>query len=122
MASARDSDRWYGQICRTGGCADPIYLTGRTLANGKVTGEIPHHYSAESELCGRLRVACGNSRASRCASSRRLATSGIGQLQTARLAERPSARLLPLRERGRRWHALGHLLAFRWKIVGLGTS
>lgn len=68
VASAFDFDRWQEQIRRTGGCADPIHLTGWTLAKDKTTGETLHHYSTENEPGGRLRVACGNRRASRCPS------------------------------------------------------
>ncbi|MFF3466522.1 replication initiator protein RepSA [Streptomyces sp. NPDC002619] len=59
-------DRWQDQIKRTGGCADPIHLTGWVLHKDKTTGELLHHYSTEHEPGGRLRVACGNRRASRC--------------------------------------------------------
>ncbi|MGI5375486.1 replication initiator protein RepSA [Streptomyces sp. CA-251387] len=59
-------DRWQDQIRRTGGCADPIHLTGWVLHKDKTTGETLHHYSTENEPGGRLRVACGNRRASRC--------------------------------------------------------
>jgi hypothetical protein len=68
VASADDFDRWHDQIRRTGGCADPIHLTGWTLTKDKTTGETLHHYSTEDEPGGRLRVACGNRRASRCPS------------------------------------------------------
>ncbi|MGW1799724.1 replication initiator protein RepSA [Streptomyces sp. NPDC001984] len=59
-------DRWQDQVRRTGGCADPIHLTGWVLHKDKTTGELLHHYSTEHEPGGRLRVACGNRRASRC--------------------------------------------------------
>ncbi|WP_367324035.1 replication initiator protein RepSA [Streptomyces sp. HUAS ZL42] len=59
-------DRWQDQIKRTGGCADPIHLRGWVLHKDKTTGETLHHYSTENEPGGRLRVACGNRRASRC--------------------------------------------------------
>ncbi|TQJ90013.1 replication initiator protein RepSA [Streptomyces sp. SLBN-31] len=59
-------DRWQDQIRRTGGCADPIHLTGWTLHKDKTTGETLHHYSTAAEPGGRLRIACGNRRASRC--------------------------------------------------------
>ncbi|CCK27591.1 Replication initiator protein [Streptomyces davaonensis JCM 4913] len=61
-------DRWQDQIRRTGGCADPIHLTGWVLHKDKTTGETLHHYSTEHEPGGRLRIACGNRRASRCPS------------------------------------------------------
>ncbi|MFF3588384.1 replication initiator protein RepSA [Streptomyces sp. NPDC002387] len=66
VASADDYHRWEEQIRRTGGCADPIHLTGWTLHKDKITGETLQHYSTENEPGGRLRIACGNRRASRC--------------------------------------------------------
>ncbi|MFJ8551229.1 replication initiator protein RepSA [Streptomyces sp. NPDC093676] len=66
VASADDYHRWEDQIRRTGGCADPIHLQGWTLHKDKTSGETLHHYSTESEPGGRLRIACGNRRASRC--------------------------------------------------------
>ncbi|MEU6282428.1 replication initiator protein RepSA [Streptomyces sp. NPDC047028] len=68
VASADDYARWEDQIRRTGGCADPIHLTGWVLHKDKTTGETLHHYSTEDEPGGRLRIACGNRRASRCPS------------------------------------------------------
>ncbi|WP_431784016.1 replication initiator protein RepSA [Streptomyces chumphonensis] len=59
-------DRWQEQIKRTGGCADPIHLTGSTVTRDTHTGEVLHSYSTDSEPGGRLRLACGNRRASRC--------------------------------------------------------
>ncbi|MCP9996066.1 replication initiation protein [Streptomyces werraensis] len=59
-------DRWQEQIKRTGGCADPIHLRGWVVHKDKTTGETLHHYTTEHEPGGRLRVACGNRRASRC--------------------------------------------------------
>jgi hypothetical protein len=68
VASAFDYHRWHEQIRRTGGCADPIHLRGWVLHKDRTTGETLHHYSTEREPGGRLRVACGNRRASRCPS------------------------------------------------------
>ncbi|WP_217622965.1 replication initiator protein RepSA [Streptomyces lunaelactis] len=66
VASAPDFDRWQDQIKRTGGCAQPIHLTGWSLTRDKVSGQILHTYSTQDEPGGRLRIACGNRRASRC--------------------------------------------------------
>ncbi|GGQ04491.1 replication initiation protein [Streptomyces pseudogriseolus] len=66
VASADDYTRWEDQIRRTGGCSDPIHLTGWTLHKDKTTGETLHHYTTADEPGGRLRLACGNRRASRC--------------------------------------------------------
>ncbi|MFJ5207443.1 replication initiator protein RepSA [Streptomyces nigra] len=68
VASAPDYHRWEDQIRRTGGCSNPIHLTGWVLHKDKTTGESLHHYSTEHEPGGRLRLACGNRRASRCPS------------------------------------------------------
>ncbi len=68
VASASDYTRWEDQIRRTGGCSDPIHLTGWTLHKDKTTGETLHHYTTAVEPGGRLRLACGNRRASRCPS------------------------------------------------------
>ncbi|MFD7566261.1 replication initiator protein RepSA [Streptomyces tendae] len=68
VASAPDYIRWEDQIRRTGGCSDPIHLTGWILHKDKTTGETLHHYTTAVEPGGRLRLACGNRRASRCPS------------------------------------------------------
>ncbi|MFJ6390255.1 replication initiator protein RepSA [Streptomyces sp. NPDC091972] len=68
VASAPDFERWQHQIHRTGGCADPIHLQGWTTHTDKRTGEVLHHYTTATEPGKRLRVACGNRRASRCPS------------------------------------------------------
>ncbi|WP_435877765.1 replication initiator protein RepSA [Streptomyces kurssanovii] len=66
MAGSPGFDRWKDQVHRTGGCSDPIHLTGWTLAKDRTTGETLRRYSTDTEPDGRLRVACGNRRASRC--------------------------------------------------------
>ncbi|MEV5442624.1 replication initiator protein RepSA [Streptomyces sp. NPDC052644] len=68
VASASDYARWEDQVRRTGGCSDPIHLTGWVLHKDKTSGETLHHYSTAHEPGGRLRLACGNRRASRCPS------------------------------------------------------
>jgi hypothetical protein len=66
VAGSPGFDRWKDQVHRTGGCSDPIHLTGWTLAKDRTTGETLRRYSTDIEPDGRLRVACGNRRASRC--------------------------------------------------------
>ncbi|MBB0228241.1 replication initiator, partial [Streptomyces calidiresistens] len=66
VAASPDFQRWAEQIRRTGGCARPIHLTGSSTIRDAVTGEILHSYTTTAEPGGRLRVACGNRRASRC--------------------------------------------------------
>ncbi|UQI48705.1 replication initiation protein [Streptomyces sp. HU2014] len=63
--------RWQEQIHRTGGCADPIHLSGWTVTEDRTTGESLHRYTTETEPGRRLRIACGNRRASRCPSCAR---------------------------------------------------
>ncbi|MFE4308365.1 replication initiator protein RepSA [Streptomyces sp. NPDC056891] len=66
VAGSSDFDRWKEQIHRTGGCSHPIHLQGWTLTRDKTTGETLHRYSTDTEPGARLRIACGNRRASRC--------------------------------------------------------
>ncbi|MFF4288298.1 replication initiator protein RepSA [Streptomyces sp. NPDC001633] len=68
VAGSPGFDRLTEQIRRTGGCSDPIHLTGATKTLDPATGTVLHSYSTDSEPGGRLRVACGNRRASRCPS------------------------------------------------------
>ncbi|MFF0673591.1 replication initiator protein RepSA [Streptomyces tendae] len=68
VAGSPGFDRWQDQVRRTGGCADPVHLSGWIIHKDKTTGETLHHYSTDHEPGGRLRVACGNRRASRCPS------------------------------------------------------
>ncbi|MFJ2174196.1 replication initiator protein RepSA [Streptomyces sp. NPDC087851] len=68
VANAPGFDRWQEQVRRTGGCSDPIHLSGMTTTRDAKTGQVLYSYSTEGEPGGRLRVACGNRRASRCPS------------------------------------------------------
>ncbi|MFB7637046.1 replication initiator protein RepSA, partial [Streptomyces sp. NPDC056149] len=68
VAGSPGFDRLTDQIRRTGGCSDPIHLTGATVTRDAKTGQVLHSYSTDGEPGGRLRVACGNRRASRCPS------------------------------------------------------
>ncbi|MFF9360507.1 replication initiator protein RepSA [Streptomyces griseoluteus] len=66
LAGSDGFDRIQDQIRRTGGCTDPIRLTGTTVTRDTATGHVLHHYSTDTEPGGVLRIACGNRRASRC--------------------------------------------------------
>ncbi|MEO3973922.1 replication initiator [Streptomyces sp. CAU 1734] len=68
VAGAPGFDRWQDQIRRTGGCFDPIHLQGATVTRDAASGQVLHSYSTDTEPGGRLRVACGNRRVSRCPS------------------------------------------------------
>ncbi|GAB2575712.1 replication initiator protein RepSA [Streptomyces capparidis] len=66
VAGVPDFDRWQEQIRRTRGCADPIHLSGTVVTRDATTGQTVHTYTTDREPGGRLRIACGNRRASRC--------------------------------------------------------
>ncbi|MFE7772868.1 replication initiator protein RepSA [Streptomyces sp. NPDC057445] len=68
VTSTPGFDRWREQIRRTGGCSDPIHLQGWTITKDRKTAETLYAYSTQAEPGGRLRLACGNRRASRCPS------------------------------------------------------
>jgi hypothetical protein len=68
VANSPGFDRWQEQVRRTGGCANPIHLMGQTVTRDRATGDVLYSYSTADEPGGRLRVACGNRRASRCPS------------------------------------------------------
>ncbi|MFF3254842.1 replication initiator protein RepSA [Actinacidiphila glaucinigra] len=68
LANDPGFERWREQVQRTGGCADPIHLQGLTVTRDAKSGDVLCSYSTEGEPGGRLRVACGNRRASRCPS------------------------------------------------------
>ncbi|MYT70300.1 MULTISPECIES: replication initiator protein RepSA [unclassified Streptomyces] len=68
VAGSPGFDRIQDQIRRTGGCSDPIHLQGSTVTRDRATGQALFSYSTDTEPGGRLRVACGNRRASRCPS------------------------------------------------------
>ncbi|NUK62045.1 replication initiator, partial [Streptomyces lunaelactis] len=67
VANSPRFERWKEQVRRTGGCAQPIHLSGHSRTVDTRTGEF-FEYSTSSEPGGRLRIACGNRRASRCPS------------------------------------------------------
>ncbi|MFE2350391.1 replication initiator protein RepSA [Kitasatospora cineracea] len=86
LASRGDLPKLTEQIRRTGGCANPIHLQGfRTLTHAP-TGAVWHRYSTEHEPGRRLKVACGNRRASRCLSCARTYSADTYHLIRAGLA------------------------------------
>ncbi|MEC3994674.1 replication initiator protein RepSA [Actinacidiphila sp. DG2A-62] len=68
VANSPGFERWREQVRRTGGCSDPIHLSGLTVTRDRASGNVLYSYSTAGEPGGRLRVACGNRRASRCPS------------------------------------------------------
>ncbi|MFE3121088.1 replication initiator [Streptomyces niveus] len=57
--------RWLEQIKSAGGCAHPIYLSGRTTT-ANASGNLLRHYDTKTEPGGRLAVRCRNRRETRC--------------------------------------------------------
>lgn len=66
VAGSTGFHRWREQTLRNGGCADPIRLTGWTKLTDRATGAVLHSFTTTDEPGRRLRIACGNRRASRC--------------------------------------------------------
>ncbi|MEV6314268.1 replication initiator [Streptomyces sp. NPDC051776] len=66
LAAMHDFDRLQAQIERLGGCARPIQITGFSATINKETSEVLHVFNTDDEPTGRLLVACGNRRTSRC--------------------------------------------------------
>ncbi|WP_254708037.1 replication initiator [Streptomyces lunaelactis] len=64
--------RWLEQIKATGGCAHPVYLSGRTTTLDAATGAVLRHYDTATEPGGRLAIRCRNRRESRCTPCSRL--------------------------------------------------
>ncbi|WP_348652607.1 replication initiator [Streptomyces sp. WMMC500] len=64
--------RWLRQVTATGGCAQPIHLSGTTTTRDVLTGEILHHYDTRNEPGERLLIRCRNRRATVCPPCSRL--------------------------------------------------
>ncbi|MFD7732061.1 replication initiator protein RepSA [Kitasatospora phosalacinea] len=86
LAARGDLPRLEDQIRRTGGCSNPIHLKGfRTLLHAP-TKAVWHRYSTDHEPGHRLKVACGNRRASRCLACARTYSADTYHLIRAGLA------------------------------------
>ncbi|MDH6135043.1 hypothetical protein P3T37_004453 [Kitasatospora sp. MAA4] len=81
-----DLSRWLEQITATGGCAHPVYLTGRSSTYDAVSGELLRRYSTAGEPGGRLAVRCRNRRSARCGPCSRQYQGDTWQLVRAGLA------------------------------------
>ncbi|MFF4649361.1 replication initiator protein RepSA [Streptomyces sp. NPDC001380] len=71
LASRGDLAALHEQIRRTGGCAQPIHVRGWRKLIHAPTGVVWHEFSTQNQPGGRLKLACGNRRASRCPSCAR---------------------------------------------------
>jgi hypothetical protein len=65
-ATDPDFRPWIDRIRRIGGCEHPIYLTGSSTTADAATGEVLARFDSANLPHGRLAIACGNRRASRC--------------------------------------------------------
>ncbi|WP_306434475.1 replication initiator [Actinomadura roseirufa] len=81
-----DFERWAARARTTGGCSQPVFLTGTVEHVHTGTGELLHTYSTDSEPDGALPVACKTRRASRCAACAELYRADTYQLIRAGLA------------------------------------
>ncbi|MFG2821823.1 replication initiator [Kitasatospora sp. NPDC048365] len=86
LASRGDLPKLREQIVRTGGCSNPIHLSGFRTLTHVPTGNVLHRYSTWHEPGHRLKVACGNRRASRCTSCARTYSADTFHLIRAGLA------------------------------------
>ncbi|MFJ5922452.1 replication initiator protein RepSA [Kitasatospora sp. NPDC092948] len=86
LAARGDLPRLEDQIRRTGGCANPIHLKGFCTLTHAPTGAVWHRYSTDHEPGHRLKVACGNRRASRCPACARTYSADTYHLIRAGLA------------------------------------
>lgn len=65
-AGMPDFRAWLRAMERIGGCASPVKLVGHSVTKDAATGEVLHVFSSADLPGGRLMIACGNRRASRC--------------------------------------------------------
>ncbi|MFF7130829.1 replication initiator [Streptomyces sp. NPDC008196] len=72
VAQDANFQRWLEQITATGGCANPVHLSGSTTTLALDTGEIFRHYDTRDEPGERLLVRCRNRRATVCPACSRL--------------------------------------------------
>ncbi|MEU2284663.1 replication initiator [Streptomyces sp. NPDC013178] len=72
LAQDPQFSRWLEQIIATGGCSNPVHLSGSTTTLDGTTGEILHHYDTRNEPGERLLVRCRNRRATICQACSRL--------------------------------------------------
>jgi hypothetical protein len=65
-AGMPDFRAWLKRVERIGGCTSPVKLVGHSVTRDAATGEVLHTFSSADLPGGKLMIACGNRRASRC--------------------------------------------------------
>lgn len=83
---SRDFDEWSEVLSRTGFCANPIRLVGRSETFDTRTGELVRSYGSADEALGVTFTRCGNRRADKCESCSRLYAADTFQLIRAGIA------------------------------------
>lgn len=81
-----DFPQWAARARATGGCAQPVFLTGTVSHVHTGTGELLHRYTTDKEPDGALPVACKTRRASRCPACAEIYRADTYQLIRAGLA------------------------------------
>ncbi len=85
LVNLDDFDRVREQVEGVAGCTRPIQLVGSTATLDAATQKILRAYNTTDEPTGRLLIACGNRRATRCPSCSRLYAADTYQLIKAGL-------------------------------------
>ncbi|GID26994.1 replication initiator [Paractinoplanes brasiliensis] len=85
-ATHPDFRAWLTRIRHIGGCQHPIHLIGHTLTIDAASGQLLSELTSDSQPHGRLTIACGNRRVSRCEPCARLHQGDTYHLIAAGLA------------------------------------
>ncbi|MFI7332842.1 replication initiator [Micromonospora aurantiaca (nom. illeg.)] len=85
-ATHPDFRAWLARIRHIGGCQHPVHLVGHTLTVDAATGRLVHAFTSAEQPHGRLTIACGNRRQSRCEPCARLHQGDTYQLVVSGLA------------------------------------
>ncbi|WP_328343663.1 replication initiator [Micromonospora sp. NBC_00421] len=85
-ATHPDFRAWLARIRHIGGCQHPVHLVGHTLTVDATTGRLVDAFTSAEQPYGRLTIACGNRRQSRCEPCARLHQGDTYQLVVSGLA------------------------------------
>ncbi|TWJ26337.1 replication initiator [Micromonospora endolithica] len=85
-ATHPDFRAWLARVRHIGGCQHPVHLIGHTLTVDAATGRLVHAFTSAEQPHGRLTIACGNRRQSRCEPCARLHQGDTYQLVVSGLA------------------------------------
>ncbi|MBM0276398.1 replication initiator [Micromonospora tarensis] len=85
-ATHPDFRAWLARIRHIGGCQHPVHLVGHTLTLDTATGRLVHAFTSAEQPHGRLTIACGNRRQSRCEPCARLHQGDTYQVVVSGLA------------------------------------